>query len=522
MASLRPRRGRHSVIWVSVVAGRFYSGVFSQSNGFFLKAQGELGFTHYLCSALIASGNSVEAGFAGIVLGKLCRQAFISDQLRSVALFVIIASLACLLSALIGVLSLIVTGFLPSHLGATVFITWWVGDLVGVLVLTPPILWFFSVKAKETQWSHLVLALGVIALVSGLTFLAWGNFILFTSQAYLLLPALMLLGLRMGRVLSVGAMLIVSAFAIWGTLNGLGPFVRADSNVSLILLQGYVAVLVISLLMLDAINRERKMALDSLTKVNAELEERVRMRTEDLQVSNEELARSNRELDEFAYIASHDLKEPLRGIENQLSFLQEDYGHELSPEVKERLARLPPITKHLEALIQTLLEFSRVGRVDLHLTEVDLQVVVNDVLMSVQGRIESERVTVRRPMPLPKTLCDPARVGEIFRNLITNAIKYNDKEDRWLEIGYLIKNKETVFYVKDNGIGIPEKHHEKVFKIFKRLHGQNKFGGGTGAGMTICKKIVERHKGQIWIDSVVGVGTTFFFTLAASQHQEPL
>ena len=115
---------------------------------------------------------------------------------------------------------------------------------------------------------------------------------------------------------------------------------------------------------------------------------------------------------------------------------------------------------------------------------------------------------------LPTMMCDKTRVGEIFRNLITNAMKYNDKDEKLIEIGTTEDHGKSCIYVKDNGIGIRENHKEKIFQIFKRLHGKNKFGGGTGAGMTIVKKLIERHGGEIWLDSELGKGTTFYFTLS--------
>ncbi len=102
----------------------------------------------------------------------------------------------------------------------------------------------------------------------------------------------------------------------------------------------------------------------------------------------------------------------------------------------------------------------------------------------------------------------------MFHNLITNAVKYNDKPAKWVEVGYRDGDGPAVFYVRDNGMGIPARHHDAVFRIFKRLHGRDKFGGGTGAGLTIVKKIIERHGGRIWLESQVGEGTTFYFTLA--------
>ena len=139
---------------------------------------------------------------------------------------------------------------------------------------------------------------------------------------------------------------------------------------------------------------------------------------------------------------------------------------------------------------------------------------------------------VRIPRPLPTILGDRVRIGEVFRNLITNSMKYNDKPEKWIEIGHgpdlglefqqrpsrarTPSNHATVFYVRDNGIGIPEKHFEAIFRIFKRLHGRDEFGGGTGVGLTIVKKIIERHGGRIWVQSRHGEGTCFYFTLSES------
>jgi signal transduction histidine kinase len=252
-----------------------------------------------------------------------------------------------------------------------------------------------------------------------------------------------------------------------------------------------------------------------LRRAKDELEERVRERTRELEVRNEELRQSNKELDDFAYIASHDLKEPLRGIHNFSSFLLEDYGGQLDDEGHSKLATLIRLTRRMETLIDSLLHFSRLGRVDLAMTDVDLNETVAEVRESLTISLQQENVEVRIPRPLPTVRCDRARVGEIFYNLILNAVKYNDKLRKWVEIGWTQdgQGRPPVFYVRDNGIGIPEKHHDAVFRIFKRLHGRDQYGGGTGAGLTIVRKIVERHHGRIWLESSAGQGTTFYFTL---------
>ncbi len=251
-----------------------------------------------------------------------------------------------------------------------------------------------------------------------------------------------------------------------------------------------------------------------LREAKEALEERVRERTRELEQRNEELNQSNKELDDFAYIASHDLKEPLRGIHNFSSFLIEDYAARLDDEGRSKLETLMRLTRRMETLIDSLLQFSRLGRVDLAVDQVNLNEIVAEMLDSLAISLQEDRVEVRVPRPLPTVRADRVRVGEIFDNLIVNARKYNDKADKWIEVGWRENPAgPPVFYVRDNGIGIPEKHHDAVFRIFKRLHGRDKYGGGTGAGLTIVKKIVERHHGRIWLESAAGEGTTFYFTL---------
>lgn len=243
-------------------------------------------------------------------------------------------------------------------------------------------------------------------------------------------------------------------------------------------------------------------------------EEQLRYYAEELRGKNAELARSNQELDDFAYIASHDLKEPLRGIHNYAMFLLEDYRDRLDDDGRAKLETLTRLAARMETLIDSLLQFSRVGRIELSNVETDLGELVRATLEGLQITLAERRVDVRLSGRLPTVRCDRVRVGEVFHNLIANAVKYNDKPEKWVEVGCRADGGPPVFYVRDNGIGIAAKHREAVFRMFKRLHGRDKYGGGTGVGLTIVKKIVERHGGRIWIESTPGEGTTFYFTLA--------
>ncbi|ELS05233.1 bacteriophytochrome (light-regulated signal transduction histidine kinase) [Xenococcus sp. PCC 7305] len=252
-------------------------------------------------------------------------------------------------------------------------------------------------------------------------------------------------------------------------------------------------------------------------------------KADELSQVNQELTRSNIELDAFAYIASHDLKEPLRGIYNYSSFLLEDYGEILDPAGQDKLHTLMRLTRRMEDLIESLLHYSRLGRAELQMLPVDLSTLVAGVLDVIKASARDTQVQFKIPRPLPIINCDRTQVNELFTNLISNGIKYNQATEKIIEIGYLdsdhpivIKKmgeypdntpEKTIFYVSDNGIGIRERHLESIFRIFKRLHGQKKYGGGTGAGLTIAKKIVERHGGEIWVKSVYQEGSTFYFTL---------
>ena len=233
---------------------------------------------------------------------------------------------------------------------------------------------------------------------------------------------------------------------------------------------------------------------------------------------NLELQRSNEELDSFAYIASHDLKEPLRGIHNYAHFLMEDYGEALSEDGVAKLQTLVRLTQRMEELIDSLLYFSRLGRAQLNWQMVNLDKLVQQVIATLTIARPESQIEFSIPQPLPNLECDGAQVNELFTNLISNAIKYNDKGQKSVEIGFLAEkgdNSHYTFYVRDNGIGISQEYFEKIFQIFRRLHGRDEFSGGTGAGLTIARKIVERHGGKIWVESIPSQGSTFYFTLSA-------
>ncbi len=247
------------------------------------------------------------------------------------------------------------------------------------------------------------------------------------------------------------------------------------------------------------------------------LVELLSLRAAELVRLNEELESINADLDSFAYAASHDLREPLRGIKQTIFLLKRELGVELKAPIEGRLATLSKLASRMDELIQGLLRLSRAGQGNLEYERVDLKEVVNEALEMVVGRPTPSGIEVvidSEAVLWADYLC----IRELFTNLITNGLKYNQSDVKQLTVGVSRDQSPSgegsaVLYVQDNGIGIAEDNLEEVFQVFRRLHLPDEFGGGSGAGLTICQKIVTRHGGRIWIESKPKLGSTIFFTL---------
>jgi signal transduction histidine kinase len=225
------------------------------------------------------------------------------------------------------------------------------------------------------------------------------------------------------------------------------------------------------------------------------------------------LENAHEQLEEFAHIVSHDLKEPARGIYNYATFLEEDYRDRLDGDGRDKLRVVKDQALRMTDLIDNLLRYALIGK-EKQFEEANTGEIVTDVLKCMEIKLQEENVKVSVDGDFPRLSCNKVHLGEVFRNLITNAIKYNDKPEKLIEIGCRIQDpraKKFEFFVRDNGIGIPKKRQQDVFKMFRRLHSRSKYGGGTGSGLAIVKKIIEGHGGKVWIESEEGKGCTFFF-----------
>lgn len=230
-----------------------------------------------------------------------------------------------------------------------------------------------------------------------------------------------------------------------------------------------------------------------------------------MEEKSEELKRSNKELEHFAYVASHDLREPLRTVSSYIQLLQRRYEGKLDKEANEYISIAVEGVNRLDHLINDLLTYSRVSTHDQTIAWVDCSTVVElvtDQLMNII-KMNNARIEVSE---MPEIVANESQMIQLFQNLISNAIKFHGKEPPLIRISAKEAKNEWIFSVSDNGIGIDKKYIEKIFVIFQRLHARSEYEG-TGIGLAICKKIVERHGGRIWVESEPGKGSVFYFTI---------
>jgi light-regulated signal transduction histidine kinase (bacteriophytochrome) len=229
-----------------------------------------------------------------------------------------------------------------------------------------------------------------------------------------------------------------------------------------------------------------------------------------------ELERSNAELEQFAYVASHDLSEPLRMISGFTQLLAQRYRGRLDGDADEFIAYVVDGVERMQALINDLLEYSRVGRRTWRREPVDVGAVVEDTLRALRPAIEEAGASVDVG-PLPTLPADAVQLGQVFLNLIGNAIKFRGEEPPRVRVSAQQVRGGWRFEVADNGIGIEPRHGERIFKMFQRLHARDSYAG-TGIGLAISKKIVERHGGRIWVEAGEGGGSRFLFTVAEAEE----
>ena len=263
---------------------------------------------------------------------------------------------------------------------------------------------------------------------------------------------------------------------------------------------------------------ERRRAQQELQQYKSRLEELVAARTAELTRVNEELARSNTELERFAYVASHDLQEPLRMVASYTQLLARRYRGKLDADADEFICYAVDGANRMQQLIQALLDYSRLSTKGNRLEITESDVACNSAILSLRQAIEDSGAIVTVG-PLPPVLADATQLSQLFQNLIGNAIKYRNEDRPEIRVAARAERDQWVFSIQDNGIGIEPQYNDRIFEMFQRLHTREKYSG-TGIGLTICRKIVERHGGRIWVESQPGHGSTFLFTIPKRKGQD--
>ena len=260
---------------------------------------------------------------------------------------------------------------------------------------------------------------------------------------------------------------------------------------------------------------ERKKAEESLKKAHDKLELKVQERTDELNILVDELKRSNDELKQFAYVTSHDLQEPLRTIASFTQLLKRRYKHELDEDADEFIDYVVDGADRMQIMIKALLDYSRVNTINKEFKPSNFNEILDQTFNSLKIAIDESNATITMD-PLPTIEVDDKQMFQLFQNLISNAIKFRKShEDMKIHISCKKVSTNYIFSVSDNGIGIESQFKDRIFEVFQRLHTRDEYSG-TGIGLAICKKIVERHGGQIWVESELGNGSTFYFTIRSN------
>lgn len=438
-------------------------------------------------------GNSLEAAVGCYVLRHVIGSGDLFQNRRQVLLFAALAASGPVLSALFGVFG---DGWSGKLYGIELYYrvgTWWLENYLGVLCCAPALICWGRDHSWKYDRSKTIEAIGLIAGLVLTSNLIFGgitpSFTLDYPVEYLCLPFLLWAIFRFDERVACVVLFALAFLCIQGTKNSLsGPFYRGNPSESIALLQLFLGTNALLTFILLALLRER-----------SEMERR--------------LARSNSELERFAYLASHDLQEPLRTVNSFCGLIERKYKGKFDAEGEEYLTLIGQASRRMHLMINSLLDYSRLGRT-LKVEWVDTREVADQALANLQAAISESKARLTFHF-MPTVSADRRLLGMVFQNLIGNAIKFHGTEPPQIDILAEPDGQKWIFHIKDNGIGIEPQHFSKIFVLFQRAVGDESHYPGSGVGLALSKKIVEAHGGRIWLESVPGKGSDFCFSLSA-------
>ena len=498
-------------------------------------------------SFVISIGNTSESLVGYYLLNKVIRNVKIKNlflNVNQIFRFSFVTVLMCLISCTIGTTAVFLAKTITTNQYSIVWLTWWLGDVSGILLITPFILlWTKSFQSPSTifigSWKRKTEAVALfltVLLCSGYIFDNWFFSFSVFEWAFWIIPILMWASVRFNQRETITAIVLCCIVAIRGTINKHGPFATLSFNESLLTVQAFVSIMAITQLALNASVYQRRQTEIRLRGLSSQLEIRVQKRTaelahaaNELTEKNRKLEKMNQELDSFTYIASHDLQEPLRKIQTFANVIIENEKEVLSEKGKDYLGRMQVAAQRMQQLIEDLLSYSHtVDPSQKQFQKTNLNVLLELVKTELREKI-SETNAIIEASDLPELHVIPFQFHQLLSNMIGNAIKFSKQGvPPFIRIKSAIINGAEItevngvagenYYhvtISDNGIGFQSDFNEKIFGLFQRLHSRKEYPG-TGIGLFICKKIIENHRGILTAKGEPDIGATFDIYLPVS------
>lgn len=463
-------------------------------------------------AAGIASGNTLEAIAGAWLVNRFANGPRAFQRVSDVFRYTFLAGgLSTAISATIGTVTLLACGLLAKAVFGTAWLTWWMGDMVGAVVLAPLILVWRAEPSFHFRVNRTLEALGLLVSLLLVSAINFSNMFSFSSKhyplAFLFIPLLVWAALRFESRGVVVFISIICCLAVDGTLHGFGSFAVTDQNGSLLMLQTFICVATLTALVLAASCVERNTVEGEFRRLSSELERRVEQRTSQLEGIN-------KELEAFCYSVSHDLRAPLRTIRGFSEVLLDQYKAQLDPRGQDYLRRTCDAGLQMDKLIEDLLKLSRVARGEIQHQPINLSGIAQQIADELT-KTEPGRAVEFAIAPNVSANGDERLLRLVMDNLLRNAWKFTGKKPQ-ARIEFGRENGDTSpFFVRDNGVGFDMAYAGKLFGVFQRLHSISDFSG-SGVGLAIVQRVVNRHGGRVWADAKVNSGATFYFTLPAA------
>lgn len=473
-------------------------------------------------SLAIATGNTLEGLIGALLVNSLAngRNCF-AQQGDTIKFLLLAAVFSTAVSATFGVTSLALGGYADWQRYGEIWSTWWLGDVVGALIVTPAIVLWVSDRAFNWNRSQL-LEMGVsLPLLCLVTWTIFQSSQAMTGLNYLLafstLTILIWVAVRLGPRETITAVLLCAGIAIWGTLQGSGPFADGAQHERLLLLQAFIAVIAVTALVLAVGVAERRRAEHELDELNRTLERRIQDRTSTLQATVEHLQEFNQLKTAFVGIVSHELRTPLTSIKSLSENLLEEVAGPLNEKQKYYASRIQLNTDRLTRMLNELLNLSKMetGKMELRPTVLSLQELLTELVEVFQPLAQRKSITmdVGSMESMPKVRVDRDKLYEVLANLLENAIKFTPSGGRVHIDARVLDDRHIKMNVSDTGCGISEEHMSKIFDKFYRVEPGSGPVPGSGLGLAIAKGLIELHGGTIGVESAPGKGSHFYFTL---------